>query len=182
MNAYALALFFHLLFLLVAAAAASLSTFASLRLRAARDVEDVRRWQRLIDKVVPAFPTATLGLFATGAYMTERLHDWSMPWVWASVAGLAAIVVLGSGIEARRGRALARSIERTGMSHESRRLLCDPVAWTAKLMTLTLALAVMFIMTAKPPAADAAAALVIASLAGALCAVPIWRPGAAVSA
>jgi len=180
MDVYALTLFFHLLFLLAAVAAASLSTFAALRLRAAGDVEEVRRWHALIQKIVPAFPVASLGLFATGAYMTERLRDWSMPWIWASLAGLAAIALLGSGVEARRGRALMRSIERSGMSAETRRLLSDPVAWSAKLMTLTLALAVMFIMTAKPPAADAAAALVIAGALGLLGAVPIWRPRRAI--
>lgn len=179
MSGVSIALFFHLLFLLLATAAASLSTFAALRQRAAQSAAEIAAWSAVIAKVVPAFPVASLGLLVSGAYMTENLGGWSRPWILASVAGLALIVALGSGIEMGRARALKRELQRSGMSARTQRLLHDPWAWSAKLMTLTLMGAIVFIMTTRPSAADAALSLVAAILVGLLAAVPLWRvPGA----
>ena len=54
----------------------------------------------------------------------------------------------------------------------------DPLAWTARAMEWMLMLGVMFVMTTKPPAWGCATSLVIASLTGAVAAVPIWHPSA----
>jgi hypothetical protein len=133
----------------------------------------------LIGKVVPVFPAASIGLLGSGAYMTQSAWSWSTPWIVGGLVGLAMIVVLGSGLEASRGRALKREMGAHGLSDRARRLLRDPIAWTAKVMTWTLMLAVMFIMTTKPSAGGCAAAITVASLAGALAAVPLWRSPAA---
>jgi hypothetical protein len=161
--------------LLLATAAASLSTFAALRQRAAQNAEEIDEWSALAAKVVPAFPVASLGLLVSGAYMTESLGSWSRPWILASLAGLAMIIALGSGIEMGRARALKRELQRSGMSARARRLLRDPWAWSAKLMTLTLMGAIVFVMTMRPSASDAALSLVVAILVGLLAAVPLWR-------
>lgn len=176
---YSVALFFHLVSLLAAGAASTLAGYAALRLRTATTPADIAAWGMMIGKVVRAFPPATLGLLGSGAYMTQAAWDWSTPWVVAGLSGLAMIVVLGSGVEASRGRALKHEVRVHGLSERARRLLCDPLAWTAKGMTWTLMLAVMFLMTTKPPAWGCVAALVIGVVAGALAAVPIWRPSAA---
>ena len=64
------------------------------------------------------------------------------------------------------------------MSARTRRLLRDPVAWTAKMMTLTLIVAVVFVMTVKPTAAECVVSLVVAMVVGVIVAVPLWRaPG-----
>jgi hypothetical protein len=107
--------------------------------------------------------------------MTQSAWSWSTPWIIAGLAGLAMIVLLGSVVEASRGRALKHEVRTNGLSERGRRLLRDPVAWTAKAMTWTLMLAVMFVMTTKPPAWGCAISLVIASLAGSIIAMPIWR-------
>jgi hypothetical protein len=78
-------------------------------------------------------------------------------------------------VEASRGRALKHEIQTQGLSERARRLLRDPVAWTAKATTWTLMLAVMFVMSTKPPAWGCALSLVIALLVGAMIAVPMWR-------
>ncbi len=180
MNAYHVALFTHLASLLLATAAAALALHAALRLRAARDADEAASWLRFVGRVVRLFPVAVLGLLATGIYMTHARWSWSLPWIQASLAGLALIVVLGSGIEAGRARALGRELAEQGLSPRARRLLRDPVSWSAKLMTQTVALAVVFVMTAKPGAAGAAGALAVAVVTGLAVAVPFWRaaPGA----
>ncbi len=175
---YSIALFFHLVSLLAAGAAAALAGYAGLRMRAAGNPAEVAGWGMMIGRVVRVFPATTLGLLASGIYMTQTAWSWSTPWIVTGLVGLGTLVVLGSGFEASRGRALGRELRAHGLSERARRLLSDPIAWTAKLMTWTLMLALVFVMTTKPPAWGCAASLVIALIVGAVAAVPIWRRSA----
>lgn len=172
---YSIALFLHLISLLAAGAGAALAGYGAFQLRTATSAAEVARWGMMIGKVVRVFPPATLGLLATGAYMTQTAWNWSTPWVVAGLAGLTTIVLLGSGVEASRGRALEREVRAHGLSERARRVMRDPLAWTAKALTLTLMLAVMFVMSTKPPAWGCAISLLVALLAGPIVAVPIWR-------
>jgi hypothetical protein len=174
-NGYSLALFIHLLFVLVACSAASLTTFAALRLREAHDGPEAIRWLAFIQKTVPAFPVSVAGLLGTGAFMTHQRWSWSIPWIDTALVGLGLIVVLGSGIEASRARSLGRELATEGLSPRARRLLRDPLAWTAKMTTLTLVVAVVFVMAVKPNAPECVASIVIALATGVLAAVPTYR-------
>ncbi len=178
MTAYSLALFFHLLFVLAATATAALTTFAVVRLRRARTVGEAMERGTLVARIVPAFPAAVIGLLGTGAYMTQVRWSWSTPWIDAALAGLGLLVILGTGVEGSRGRALRRELESAGLSPRAQRLLRDPVAWTAKMMTLTLVVAVVFVMTVKPAGAVCITAIAVAVVAGALVAAPAWRMSA----
>jgi len=135
----------------------------------------VARWARVVKAVVPAFPIATLLLLGSGAYLTQVGWGWTTPWIDAGLAGLALIVVCGSGIEAARGRALEQEVRTAGMTARSRALLRDPLAWSAKVTTLTLMLAIVFLMVVKPAAMGSGLALVVALVLGPLGAVPFWR-------
>lgn len=175
MSTYSVALFFHLLSLLVAAAATALGGFAAFRLRGAESPHEAGQWGMLIGKIVRAFPPATLGLAGSGAYMTVDLWTWSTPWIVASIVGLGLIVALGAGVEGRHGRVLEHELRTSGMSERARRLLRDPLDWSARVSTWTLLIAVVFVMTTKPPAGGAAAAIIGALVGGVLLAVPFWR-------
>ncbi len=166
MDAYSIALFIHILSLLAATVAMSLATLAGVRLRRARTTTDATAWLALTGQVVPVFPIASLGLLASGVYMTKARWTWSTPWIDAALVGLALIVALGTGIEGSRGRALARELESAGMSRRARRMLSDPLAWSAKLTTLTLLVAVVFVMTLKPAAIGCVVAVSTAVIAG----------------
>jgi hypothetical protein len=172
---YSIALFFHLVSLLAAGAGAALAGYAALRLRTATTPREIAAWGMMIAKVVRVFPAATVGLLASGAYMTQAAWTWSTPWIVGGLVGLAMIVLLGSGVEASRGRALRHEVRTHGLTERAQSLLRDPLAWTAKAMTWTLMVAVVFLMATKPPAWGCAITLLIASLAGAAGAVPIWR-------
>lgn len=181
MHAYQVVLFVHLLALLLAFGASVLAFFAGLQMRGATAAPDVARWGRVVKAVVPCFPIATLLLAGSGAYLTQTEWNWTTSWVDAGIAGLVLIVVCGSGIEGPRGRALEREVRAAGMSPRARALLRDPVAWSAKLTTLTLMVAIVFLMVTKPAALGSALALVVAVLLGPLVAVPFWRSPARVS-
>jgi hypothetical protein len=177
LDAYSIALYVHLLSLLLATVSATLTTYAAVQLRSSLTRPDGLRWAGMIARAVPGFPLATLGLFASGAYMTATEWTWLTSWIDASIVGLALIVVLGSVVEGRRGRALMTELQRSGISARARALARDPAAWTARMTTLALVLAVIFEMTFKPPAVVAALALVVGVAAGVLAAVPLWKGG-----
>jgi hypothetical protein len=145
-------------------------------LRDSPSAEEARRWASLIGRVTPAFPAATLGLLLSGGYMAYQQWSWSTPWIVAGAAGLALIVALGMGIEARRGRAARAELGAAGLSERARRLLRDPIAWSAKATTWSLLLAIVFVMTAKPATVGCVCAMAAALVLGPLGARPFWRP------
>lgn len=175
MTGYSIALFFHLLSLLLAVVCASITMYAALRMRSTTCADDARQWLVLNGRIMRLFPVAGLGLLATGSYMAQSISGWSEPWVMTSLSGLGCIVLLGAGVDGNRSRALGRELTVHGFSDRARHLVRDPMAWTAKLTATTLMLAVMFIMTTKPAAITSAAALLVALCAGVLSAFPFWK-------
>lgn len=175
MSGYSVALAIHLLSLMLATAAATLTWYAAHRLRRVAAAGEALQWLAFGRSVARAFPIATLGLLASGGYMTEARWTWSTPWVIAALVGLAAIVALGAGVEGRRNGALAREIASNGLSDRAAGLLCDPVGWSVKFMTEALLIAVVLIMVLKPAAEASAAFLVLAAIIGPIAAVPVWR-------
>ena len=165
------------MFLIVAVAAAALAGFAALRLRGAESSAEATGWGDLIRRVVALFPVASLGLIGTGAYMTSEAWSWSTPWIVAGLAGLFMIMVLGGAGEGMRARALSAELRAVGLSQRARGLLRDPIAWSAKVATWTLMLAVIFVMTTKPGSIACAAVLAVALVAGVLGAIPFWAKG-----
>lgn len=174
-SGYGIALFVHLLSLLMTVAASSLATFAAWRIRGGQRVDEVLQWEALMAKAERVHPVATVGLVASGAYMTYRSWTWGTPWILGGIVGLLLIILLGAVIGGNRARALVRSLEQTGLGVQSRQLLRDPAAWTARTTTWALVVAVVFLMTVKPGAAGSMAALVVALIVGALGALPLWR-------
>lgn len=180
MSAYSLMLFLHFLFLIAAVAATALTGLAALRLGRSGTAAEAAKWGEFVRRVVPVFPVASLGLIGTGAYMTTKAWSWSTPWVVAGLAGLFMIMLLGAGVEGSRGRATSAELRAAGLSERARRLLRDPIAWSAKVTTWTLVLAVIFLMTTKPTAVVCGVTLAVALVCGVLGAVPFWagRPRA----
>jgi len=177
LSTYSLMLFLHLVFLVAAVAAAALAGFAALRLRGAGSSAEATAWGDLIRRVVAVFPLSSFGLIGTGAYMTSEAWSWSTPWIIAGLAGLFMIMLLGGAGEGMRARALSAELRAVGLSRRARRLLCDPIAWSAKVATWTLMLAVIFVMTTKPGSIICATVLAVALVCGVLGAVPFWAKG-----
>ena len=108
MTTYSIALFFHLLSLLLAVACTALSSYAALQVRAADKADKAKQALALSAGVERLFPAAGIGLLVTGGYMAHSISGWSEPWLLASLIGLASIVALSAGIDGRRKRALGR--------------------------------------------------------------------------
>jgi hypothetical protein len=175
LSGYTIALFIHFLSLLIATAAMAATFLAALWLRAAKDAGETARSLATIERIVPAFPVATLGLLASGAWMTESSWTWTTPWILGGLIGLALIVVLGAGIDGARNRALKRELGASGFSAKARAMLADPTAWAARLTMMTLLVAVVGIMAMKPSALGVALWLVVGVVAGVVAALPLRK-------
>jgi hypothetical protein len=175
LSGYTIALFIHFLSLLTATAAMAATFLAALWLRAAKDAGEAACSLATIERIVPAFPAATLGLLASGAWMTESSWTWTTPWILGGLIGLAVIVVLGAGIDGARNRALKRELGASGFSAKARAMLADPTPWAARLTMMTLLVAVVGIMAMKPSALGVALWLVVGVVAGVLAALPLRK-------
>lgn len=175
MNGYSIALFCHLAFLLLATVAATHTTSLAIGLRSCTEAGPAIRRLRSILRTVRLFPLAVLGLLASGGYMVHLAWSWANPWLVTCIIGLALIQVLGPGIEGRRNRKLRRELQERGVTARARDMIRDPVAWCAKMTTLTLMLAIIFLMTIKPGEIDSIGLLVAAILAGVAAGLPFSR-------
>ena len=101
----------------------------------------------------------------------------------ASVAGPAALTVLGATSGERFGRAPGPALAETGRDEQPGPRLAAaaraPGPWVGSHVTTALALAIVWLMVMKPGARGSAAALVAAAAAGALSALPFCRPARA---
>lgn len=162
MTLYHVALTAHLFCVLAATAASGMTLQSALRLRRAQDLHEAQSALTEIRRTARVFPFATLGLLGTGAYMIQSAWTWSTPWIVASIAGLALMVILGSQVEGRLMRFLGAEIGRNGLSPAAQHLARVPVVWTAKCATLTLLAAVVLEMSLKPGTIPAVGFLVLA--------------------
>lgn len=169
MTGYHMALTIHLLALLLAAGAAATTHFAHALMRRARTLSEAGRWGLAVKSTAHLFPVAVLGLVGSGAYMVSDAWSWSAPWVIASLAGLAAIVLVGDVVNGRNGRAAGQAIGRA-LAHggdgpvtaEVTRLLESRLALSASFAPTLLMVGVVYVMTNKPGAAGCSAALLAA--------------------
>lgn len=183
MNAYQFTLFLHFIFLTAAVVGAALAGYAALHRRSSETAADALWWGAFVRRVVRIFPLASVGLIVTGGYMTHRAWSWSTPWISAGLAGLIVIMLLGAGVEGARDRTASAELRAAGLSQRARRLLRDPIAWSARVTTWTLVVAVIFVMTVKPSATICIASFAVALVCGVVGAVPFWAtaPGGAVA-
>ena len=175
MSLYSVALFLHI--------TGALGLFAGLAhdwttlsaLRRATTVDQVREWISVYP-LLQRIGSASVGLLLVfGLYMT--VTAWG-PTAWISLGffSLVAIAVLGAVSGVRLGRAAPSIVARSGtLSADARAVLRRPLfVWSVRLR-VALALAVVFLMTAKPEGLLALGIVGVALLLGAIAAATASR-------
>ncbi len=168
MNAYHIALFFHLFALLAATVASTLTHFGEHRMQRAATVGEARPWLLLVAGVGKVFPLALLTLLATGSYMVHGGWTWNLGWVDAGLVGVVVLFVSGLALE-RHGRGIGAELARLGdgpLDARAAAAVRDPVAAAQSWANSMLALAVVFDMATKPALPVALTVLAIGVLAG----------------
>lgn len=166
MDGYHVALFLHLVALLAAIAASTIVHTSMVKIRDSANGGGALQWLGLAHGFARVFPVALATLVGTGAWMVHDSWPWSSPFVLGGLAGAVFLFVSGAAIEGSRAGAVAAALA-SAPGEPVDRLVRDPVWWCASWANTGIAVAVVFVMTAKPSAFGTATSLVIGVAAGA---------------
>lgn len=177
---YSAGLFLHFLVVGIAFGAAALIHSSQERLRSAPRVADARAALLQLGAAARAMPLIGLGLFATGAVLTQSRWSWTIPWIDVSIAGLVAMQVI-SGAILRPGMVrIGRALDEAGTSDVSGALAAtirDRRVFVVSHVPPALAIGIMYVMVTKPGAIAGVAVLLVAVVAGAILATLTGRAG-----
>jgi hypothetical protein len=164
MDRYHVALFVHLLALVVAAGASAVVKLAAGRGRRARTVGEVLDWHDTTAAAARLFPVCLAVFVVTGAYMLSfhRAGAWLDGWVVAGLAGSALLLASGAYLGIRGGaqRAALAAMAAQGADQVAPRLVPPPLVAALSEMNGCVALAVVFAMVTKPASVAAGLGLV----------------------
>lgn len=178
---YHVALFLHILGVLLLAGGKAISYLALTRLRRAQRVEGLRVGAGISAGVARFMPLFALVILIPGVFMAWTVWGWTTPWIDVSLVTFLVMMVSGATLMNRRVFALRAAIEATPDGPIPAALaarIASRALWGLEDTFTALLLAILFLMTVKPGLAGALSALVVALAAGALSALVV-RPRAA---
>jgi hypothetical protein len=184
MDRYHIALFIHLLALIVAAGATTVTKLAASRRERARTVAEVLDWHSVLTSTARLFPICLAAFVLTGSYMLSvaNMHVWSSGFVVAGFVGVALLFASGTFLGIK-GTALKRMLEELatqGPEWPAPKLVPPSLVATLPAVNTGIALAVVFDMVTK--LASVPVALGIIALGAALSAAVVLRGSARRSA
>jgi hypothetical protein len=154
MDTYHIALFVHLVTLIVAASVTAVTKLAATRRTRARTVGELQEWHDILMSTSRLFPVCLALFVVTGAYMLGVAHApvWSSAYVVAGVTGVVLLFVSGAflGAKARAFRAVLADMARHGADRPAPKLVSPPIVAMLPAVNTGIALAVVFDMVTKP--------------------------------
>jgi len=184
MNLYRLALFVHLLAVIVAAAVTAVTKLASGRRIRARTVAEALDWHNVLTSAARLFPICLVVFVVTGGYMMSvtRVNVWATGFILAGLLGV--VLLLASGIYLGiRGKALKLALEEMaarGADQPAPKLAPPPLVMVLPTVNTGIALAVAFDMVMKPTSVAVALGVVALGTVLGLLAAP-KRPASALA-
>ena len=177
MDAYHIALFLHVVTLIVAASATAVTKLAVGRRIRARTVADALEWHELLVSTSKLFPICLAVFLVTGIYMVTvaGARAWSAGFVVAGLAGITLLFGSGTylGIKAKGFGQLLVSLSSKAPDAAPPRLVPPPLVAMLPVVNTGIALAVVFDMVTKP--ASIVVALAIVAVGIGVSALLAWR-------
>lgn len=169
MTAYRIALFLHLLALMLATGATAVTKLAAGRRARARTVGEALDWHGVLMGTSKLFPVS-LALFAlTGSYMLSvtRANVWSSGFVVAGLVGIVALFASGTylGIKGKALKEVLERIARDGSDRPAPKLVPPPLVAILPVVNTGIALSVVFDMVTKPASVAVALGIVAVGVA-----------------
>lgn len=176
MDLYHLALFLHLLALIVAAGVTAVTKLAVGRRIRARTVGEALDWHGVLMKSARLFPICLLVFVITGGYMMSLVQAlaWTTGFVVAGMAGVVLLFASGTylGIKGKAlGRVLAEMAAR-GADQPAPKLAPPPLVPLLPTVNTGIALAVAFDMVMKPASVPIALGIVVVGIVLGVLAAP----------
>jgi len=177
MDTYHIALFVHLLTLIVAASVTAVTKLAAARRLRARTIGEALEWHDLLMSAARLFPVCLVFFIASGAYMLGAAHApvWTSAYVVAGIIGVGLLFASGAFLGAKGSafRAVLAGMASQGADRPAPRMAPSALVATLPTVNTGIAIAVVFDMVTKP--ASIATALGVIALGIALGAVGLLR-------
>jgi uncharacterized membrane protein len=180
MTLFVVVVFLHLLGALALFIGYGIEWTASALFRKAASAEQVRAWLRVF-KVSPPLSGAGLAvLLLSGGHLAALSGTMRQGWILATLLGIALALVLGFALILPRMRAIRSSVAAGNepVPASLRSQLADPLLLTAIRIRVLLAIAIVYLMVAKPLFVTSLCALGLSAVIGLLSSLSVWRPPA----
>ncbi len=181
MDLYHIALFVHILALIVAAGATAITKLAAARRAKARTIGEVLEWHNILTGAARLFPIVLAVFVLTGGFMMSRNGaSWSTGFVVAGLVGVVLLLASGTflGMKGKAfGAMLQQMIAAKGADQAAPALVPPPILVALPVINTTIALSVAFDMVTKPT--SIATALTVVAVGIALGAAIGFRPAPA---
>lgn len=169
MDTYRIALFVHLLTLIVAASVTAVTKLAAARRQRARTIGEVLEWHDILMSAARLFPICLVFFVASGAYMLSVSHApvWTSAYVVAGMVGVVLLFASGAflGAKGRAFRAVLAGMASQGADRPAPRMVPPALVATLPAVNTGIAVAVVFDMTLKPASVGVALAVIAAGIA-----------------
>jgi hypothetical protein len=153
MGIYRLALFLHILAVIVAAGVTAVTKLAAGRRMRARTVGDALEWHSLLMSSARLFPVCLVVFVLTGGYMMSvvRVSAWNTGFILAGLVGVVLLFASGTylGIKGGALKQVLEGIAARGADQPVPRLAPPPLVVMLPTVNTGIALAVAFVMVMK---------------------------------
>jgi hypothetical protein len=177
MDAYHIALFLHIVTLIVAASATAVTKLAVGRRIKARTAREALEWHELLISTSKLFPICLAAFLLTGVYMVSVAggRAWSSGFVVAGFIGV--VLLLGSGtylgLKAKALKTVLESIASKAPEAPTPRLAPPPLVAMLPLINTGVALGIVFDMVTKPSSVFVALGVIAVGIGAS--SVVAWR-------
>jgi hypothetical protein len=169
MDRYHIALFLHIVTLIVAASTTAVTKLAVSRRVRARTIGEVLEWHDVLMSASKLFPVCLAAFVITGSYMLSvgNIHVWATGFVLAGFVGVGLLLVSGVYLS-MKGKALKAVLEnmaKAGADRPAPKLVPPPLVATLPVVNTGIALAVVFDMATKPTSVPVALFVIVVGIA-----------------
>ncbi len=169
MDRYHVALFIHIVTLIVAASATAVTKLAVGRRARARTIGEALDWHDVLMSSSKVFPMCLAAFVITGFYMlsVSRASIWSSGFVVAGLVGVVLLLVSGVFL-GTKGKALRHMLDemaKRGMDQPAPKLVPPPLLAALPMINTGIALSVVFDMVTKPSSIPLALSVVAIGIA-----------------
>ncbi|HKH92058.1 MAG TPA: hypothetical protein VKA54_09650 [Gemmatimonadaceae bacterium] len=182
MNLYRLALFIHLLAVIVAAGVTAVTKLATGRRIRARTVADALDWHNVLTSAARLFPICLVVFVVTGGYMMSvtRVSALATGFILAGLVGVVLLLASGTylGIKGNAFKLVLEEMVARGADQPAPKLAPPPLVAVLPTVNTGIALAVAFDMVMKPTSVPIALGVVAVGIVLGVLAAP-KRPAAA---
>ena len=165
MDIYHIALFLHIVTLIVAASATAITKLAVGRRARARTVGESLDWHNVLVSTSKVFPICLASFVLTGSYMVSvvGMRGWSSGFVVAGLVGVAMLLASGTflGIKGRALTQVLETVAQAGMDRPAPKLVPPPLVAALPGANTGVALGVVFDMVTKPTSIPIALTVIV---------------------